>query len=88
MFWRHAVADSRGPALAGPKGAAPHAIPGAAPFGPAVCVVMVIFRAWSRYRAVGSFAASRFTSFPSMLRNACLAWISTLELSKRDSVLE
>lgn len=38
MFWRHAVADPRGPTLAGPKGAAPHAIPGAAPFGPAVCV--------------------------------------------------
>lgn len=38
MFWRHTVADPRGAVSAGPKGVASHAIPGAAPSGPTVCV--------------------------------------------------
>ena len=50
--------------------------------------VAVGFRAWPRCPFMGAFAASRFTSFPVMLRNVCSVWISTLELSKRDLVLE
>lgn len=38
------------------------------------------------FMVVSSVSGS--ASFPAMLRNVCSVWISTLELSKRDSVLE
>lgn len=50
--------------------------------------VAVAFRGWPRCPFMGAFATSRFTSFPAMLRNVCSVWISKLELSKSDSVLE
>lgn len=83
MFWRHAVADPRGTVPAGPEGAASHAIPGATPSGPAACVwdggfwgLILCSLCW-RIRLVPGNVAQRLS-----------AWISTLELSKRDSVLE